>query len=353
MSLFGIKPLTESTTLDTTAYSYVGETAELNQILFEAAKDINQIHNGLYAADIMMESQVLFEGASAEVLLEGVVKDFFDKIIEAFRKLWGKIKAWFQKVYKSIEVFFLPGKDFVKKYGNELHSKDSHGYTYKGHKWNKKAVDKLYQFKNAEKLEVPSFSGVKDLLDASGLKTNSEGKVTSTEVKDAQKAILKDAANGKSIENVSELKELLLETAMGDKDKEEIENFSVYSISEMISFVKDHNKLVTALKKAEKSNQKSIDNVIKGMNNLKKGLSDADKAAYSSTISNCASVQRFVLTVINAGVECAISVAKKQNTEFVGALKGLMRYKGTKEGFSYMNESGKGSSLLESAMSLI
>lgn len=353
MSLFGIKPLTESTTLDTTAYSYVGETAELNEILFEAAKDINHIHNGLYVADIMMESQVLYEGASAEVLLEGVVKDFFDKIIEAFRKLWGKIKAWFQKVYKAIEVFFLPGKDFVKKYGSELHSKDSKGYTYKGHKWNKNAVSGLYEMKHTDKLDVPSYSDIKALISAADVKPNAEGKVTSTEVKEAQKEILKTAAAGRKVENISELKQKVLENAMGDKDKEEIKNFSVYSISEMIAFVKDHSKLVTALKKAEKANQKSIDNVIKGMENLKKRLSDADKAAYSSTISNCASVQRFILTVMNAGVECAITVAKKQNTEFVGALKGLMYYKGTKEGFSYMNESGEGSSLLESAMSLI
>lgn len=350
MSLFGIKPLTESTTLDTTAYSYVGETAELNEILFEAAKDINHIHNGLYVADIMMESQVLYEGASAEVLLEGVVKDFFDKIIEAFRKLWNKLKAWFQKVYKAIEVFFLPGKDFVKKYGSELHTKNSKGYTYKGYKWNKSEVAKLYQQTDATKGEVPTFGSVADLVKAVHAVTNSDGKVTSTEVKKSQEKYIK-AKNSKA-DNVSELKKLILESVMGDS-KEEIENFSVYSITEMISFVKDNGKLINGLKKAEKANKSTVDNMIKGMENLKKKLTDEEKAKHSSTISNCASIARFSVTVINAYVECAITVAKKQNSEFVGALKGLMYYKGTKEGFSYMNESGKGSSLLESAMSLI
>lgn len=346
MSLFGIKPVTESTTT-TGAYSYVGEASELNQILFEAAKDIHQIQGGLYVADIMMESQVIFEGASEEVLLEGVVKDYFDKLIEAFRKLLNKIKAWFKKVYQAVESFFLPGAQFVKKYANELHQKDTKGYTYKGYNWKKPAVDALYAMKKAEKLEVPSFTSISAIFNIADVKPNAEGRVTSTEVTQAQKDILREM-DPKS-ENVSEFKQHILEEVMGGDEKEEIENFSVYSMTEMIAFVKDHSKLVDKLKKAEKINQKSLDNIIKGLETFKKNLSTEEKATHSASINNCASVLRYQLTVTNAMVECAITVAKKQNSEFVGALKGLLRYKPAKEGFGYMDDE-KGSSILESAI---
>lgn len=346
MSLFGIKPVTESTTT-TGAYSYVGEASELNQILFEAAKDIHQIQGGLYVADIMMESQVIFEGASEEVLLEGVVKDYFDKLIEAFRKLLNKIKAWFKKVYQAVESFFLPGAQFVKKYANELHQKDTKGYTYKGYNWKKPAVDALYAMKKAEKLEVPSFTSISAIFNIADVKPNAEGRVTSTEVTQAQKDILRGM--DPKAENVSEFKQHILEEVMGGDEKEEIENFSVYSMSEMIAFVKDHSKLVDKLKKAEKINQKSLDNIIKGLETFKKNLSTEEKATHSASINNCASVLRYQLTVTNAMVECAITVAKKQNSEFVGALKGLLRYKPAKEGFGYMDDE-KGSSILESAI---
>ncbi len=349
MSLFGIKPVTESTVFEG-SHRYMGETVELDEILFEAAKDIHQIQGGLYVADIMMESQVVYEGASEEVLLEGVVKDFFDKLIEAFRKLWNKIKAWFQQVYKSIELLFADGAKLVKKFGKEIHAKDTNGYTYKGYNWKKDAVAALYDLRKVEKEEVPSFSSIEQIIEAADVPTNKEGKVTSEEVQKANKEYLREVA---SADNISELKENILEQTMGGStEKEEIENFSVYSVTEMMNFLKDHKKLVDKLKKAEKNNNRTCDNVIKGFTNLKKELSTEDQAKYSSTISNCATAFRNIIAVNNAMVSCAIIVAKKQNSEFVGALKGLLRYKPAKEGFGYMGGSNN-SSLLESAMGLI
>lgn len=350
MSLFGIKPVTESTVFEG-SHRYMGETVELDEILFEAAKDIHQIQGGLYVADIMMESQVVYEGASEEALLEGVVKDFFDKLVETFRKLWNKIKAWFQQMYKSIQLLFANGEKLVKQFGSELHAKDVKGYTYKGYNWKKSAVTTLYDLKQVEKLEVPTFSSVNDIIKAAEITPNSEGKVTSEEVQKAQKHMihLVDA----SADNISELKENVLETTMGGStEKEEIENFSVYSVTEMMNFLKDHKKLVDKLKKAEKINDRNCENTIKGFNNLKKNLSTEDKAKYSSTISNCATSIRNAIAINNALVSCAITVAKKQNSEFLGALKGLLRYKPAKEGFGYMGGTNQ-SSLLESAMGLI
>lgn len=349
MSLFGIKPVTESTVFEG-SHRYMGETVELDEILFEAAKDIHQIQGGLYVADIMMESQVVYEGASEEVLLEGVVKDFFDKLIETFRKLWNKIKAWFQQVYKSIELLFADGAKLVKKFGKEINAKDTKGYSYKGYSWKKDKVEKLYSLREAEKEEVPTFSSVEEIIEAANVPTNKEGKVTSEEVQKANKEYLREVAKA---DNISELKENILEAVMGGStEKEEIDDFSVYSVTEMMNFLKDHKKLVDKLKKAENTNNRTCTNIIKGFENLKKELSTEDQAKYSSTISNCSAAFRNIIAVNNAMISCAIIVAKKQNSEFVGALKGLLRYKPAKEGFGYMGGSNN-SSLLESAMGLI
>ncbi len=101
---FGINVLTEST-CGASKYKYVGEATEVQQIMFEAAQDLSQIQNGLYIADAMLESAVLFEGDSQETLVENVVKDFFQKIIDAFKKLWNKLKAWFKISSKVLKIY--------------------------------------------------------------------------------------------------------------------------------------------------------------------------------------------------------------------------------------------------------
>ena len=348
MSLFGIKPVTEGATVDSTEYSYVGECAELNEILFESAKDIHQIQSGLYVADIMMESQVVYEGASEEVLIEGVVKDFFDKVIESFKKLWAKITAWFKNMYKNLESFFLPGEKFIKKYEKELNAKETKGFTYQGYKYNKSFVDGLYAFRDAEKSSIPTFNSVADLYKAVRV-GNVSDKFTSQDLEKAKKNTL--AHFSKSAENISELKKEILEAACGD-EKEEISNFAVYSVKEMMTFIKGKSKIVDALKKAQKINDKNLQNMIKGMESLKKSLSSEHKAKYSASISNCASLARYDVAITNAFVECAVTLAKRQFGEFSGALRSLLRYKGTKEGFGYMNEENN-SSIFESAINFL
>ena len=349
-SLFGVRALTENAVhgLNSTAYKYAGETSELQTIMFEAAHDLSQIHNGLYVADAMMESAVLFEGASAEVLVEGVMKDFFDKIIEAFKKLWAKIKAWFQKAFKAIEVFFLPGAKFVQKYGKELEQKEIKGYTYKGYNWNKTLVKQMLEDGvDFETAEFPVFSGITDLVDCVNefYESNLTETSKSEEFTKAKEAFIKKASKGK-VTNVSELKSQLKEDACGGTEKETIEAFSVYSVAAMIAFVKKNKKITTRLKRTEARIDRSMVNFIKGVENMKKALSSEEKTKYSSLINNCSSAVKEFFNLMLVSVEVTIDIAKKQNSEFVGALKGLMYHKETKEGFSAY----EGGSILESAM---
>ena len=343
MSLFGINVLTESTCV-ASKYKYVGEATEAQQIMFEAAQDLSQIQNGLYVADVMMESAVLFEGASQETLVEGVVKDFFQKIIDTFKKLWDKLKAWFKKMYQTLEVFFLPGKKFVEKYGKELERKTTTGYTYKGYRWNKSEVKRVLEDGTVKSVDVQVFSSIQDLVNAVELKETA----TAEDFTKAKEKVVKELSDNKA-DNISELKTHLLESAQNGIEKEEIENFEVYSVSEMIASVKDNKKLINQLKKSETRIEKNLSNFIKGIENLRRDLSTEDKTKYSSFINNCASYFRHTSAITSAMVEVSISVAKAQNSEFVGALKGLMHYKPAKE--SYVAE-GQGASILESAMRL-
>lgn len=343
-SLFGINVLTEST-CGASKYKYVGEATEVQQIMFEAAQDLSQIQNGLYIADAMMESAVLFEGASQETLVENVVKDFFQKIIDAFKKLWNKLKAWFKKVYQTLEVFFLPGKKFVEKYGKELERKTTTGYTYKGYRWDKSEVKNLIEGSIVDSVkDVPVISSIQELSNQCGLAETA----TSEDFSKAKELLVKALSNNKA-DNISELKTVAMEGAQNGTEKEEIEDFEVYSVSEMIASVKDNKKLINKLKKSETKIDKTLSNFIKGIENLRKELSTEDKTKYSSFINNCASYVRHQSSIVSALVEVAISIAKAQNSEFVGALKGLMHYKPAKESFV---AGGQGASILESAMRL-
>lgn len=345
MSLFGINVLTEST-CGASKYKYAGEATEVQQIMFEAAQDLSQIQNGLYIADAMMESAVLFEGASQETLVEGVVKDFFQKIIDAFKKLWDKLKAWFKKMYQTLEVFFLPGKKFVEKYGKELERKTTTGYTYNGYRWNKAKVKEVIEVTSELEIQdVPVFASIAELEKAI---EHSAKDLTSEQLAKLKANTIKDLTNNKG-DNISEFKAFLTEGAQNGTEKEEIENFEVYSVTEMIAAVKDNKKLITALKKSETRIEKNLSNFIKGIENLRRDLSTEDKTKYSSFINNSASFMRFCASIMTSFNEVAISIAKAQNTEFVGALKGLMHYKPAKESFV---AGGQGASILESAMRL-
>lgn len=351
-SLFGVRALTENAVygLNSSAYKYAGETSELQTIMFEATHDLSQIHNGLYVADAMMESAILFEGASAEVLVEGVMKDFFDKIIETFKKLWAKIKAWFQKAFKAIEVFFLPGAKFVEKYGKELEGKEIKGYTYKGYRWNKTEAKQLIEEgMDFETEEIPVFSGIKGLLATvnEDLKSNLTEASKSEDFTKAKEDYIKKLSNGKA-NNISELKSEIKESVFGGTEKETIDEFEVYSVADMIAHVKDYKKIITRLKRTETRTNRSLSNIIKGVENLRKELSSEERTKYASLINNCSSAFKEECNIWLAFVEVAIEVAKKQNTEFVGALKGLMRHKAAKEGYSVYNSG----SILESAMRL-
>lgn len=347
MAIFGIVKESTMTNEFEGQFNFTGSETELGTISMEAASDIYKIQAGMFVSDIMMESAIM-EGASEEVLLEGFAKDIFDKLIETFKKLWAKIKEWFNKAIRAIQILFMSGEKFVKKFENEITSKDTTGYSYKGYKWNKGPVAKLYELKDYEKAEVAATTSIEAAItDLLGTEFKEE-KVTGEHVTKFKEEFFKKLAN---VDNLSEMKSEAIEKATGG-EKEEIENFEVYSISEMISHIKDSKKTIAKLNKAQVNIKKDCDNAIKSLENFRKSLSTEEKAKHSTTVTNLASIYRFLVSVSLAGVETATTVNKMQQREFEGALKGLLRYKGTKEGFNY--DSSKGStSILEAAMKMI
>ena len=102
-------------------------------VVDEVAYDIIEMYESKSREEIVSEILVRYadkeditkeEIEEAEEELEKVteasIKDIFARIKDALLKLWAKVKAFFVSVRKFFDALILNGKDFAKKYKNEI-----------------------------------------------------------------------------------------------------------------------------------------------------------------------------------------------------------------------------------------
>ena len=103
--------------MESAGVTYLGENRSYDiqdeqSFIQESTMDmVNSVYESIelfYASDIIGAVSVLTEGADAEVLLEGVVKDTFKKIKD-------KIVEWFHKLKAAVGKFIQKIKDFFKR----------------------------------------------------------------------------------------------------------------------------------------------------------------------------------------------------------------------------------------------
>jgi len=201
-----------------------------DQILYEFAEDMYKINAALYVSDVIIEQSVMEGAENPEALLENVVGDFFKKIVEAFKKLWAKIKAWFKEVIKTLEVQFMSGEKFIKKYKKELEDKKATGFNYKGYKYDVAKMEK----------------SIDDVAKkASGYTNTDLGNLDKITKEDLEKRLgdVAQLSGSEFVEKVfgkaiTDIKADITRDLRGNIDKElELKDFEGNSKSEMISFV--------------------------------------------------------------------------------------------------------------------
>ena len=329
--------VTEAAVIDTTGYEFENasmESAWLDSACESLVTDIFTVDKAYHVADIMGEVQVLKEGADGHVILEGMISTGINKLKEAFKKFWAKIKAWFAQVKKYFQSLFLQGKNFVKEFGTILEKKETKGFTYHGYKYTLSAGDsKVEAIMGKVNAEVTKCAaGIEKSGDVRDLeKLNDELKkvtgIDDMKTEDYSDKFVKGLGiSGAS--NTSELSEDLAKVYRDGADAaDEIEDFKAASVGTMLDLVGSIDKKVKDFDKAEKAFEKDVNALIKALDKIEKKDNDvAFKAAQK--FSNIAS------KLLNIGkIPHSVKVAayKEAANSYRSVLGSFYRWKPAKE----------------------
>lgn len=366
MSIFGTRSRADYSVAVENYKGFVDPSlAGIQSINAETALEAYQLNASLYISDVIMEEAVIEGAAEPEVLLEGVVKDSLTKLKEMFQRFWAKVRAWFEKAKKTLQMIFTSGEAFIKKFEEDINMKNVRGFTYEGFKYTlengrkavKEKVDAVEAFLN----ETVGFNLEEEAQRTTyGQKTSIEGREHSAEyntTEEKEKLVKQLGAE--------ELSEVLAEVSKafrnGKEEKEEFEDFSGNSKQELIAIVKNMKKHISEVEKQQRQTDNDFKKVLSAIQNAQsiinhqkaEGEDAAQKKAKMLTFANHKfQLAHYALTVINSLYGVEIDAYKEAAREAEATLKAYLRFKPAKEGFEIVDDEQTGS-ILESAMKFI
>lgn len=321
-----------------------------DQILMEFADDMYKIQAGLYVADILIEEKICTEGYSEEIeaLAEGTVKETVSRVVENFKKLWAKIKAWFKSVIENFKIRITSQKNFLSKYEKAIKDKISDAKSMKGFSYND------YEY-YPEKLEAACVKardviykeisgGIANLSVEQLLNPNTDGGSVKPIMMKSED-YTKDVCNKikSSCNNNSDVKKFIVDEARSGKQN--IIEFMDIDVNKMIAFCKGDD--VKRVEKIAAEMDKQLGSIV---NTFKKAESKADKENVGAitTFSAVASNAQKLVTLSQNITSVQTSMLNTICKNYISVLKRVLTYKGKKEAAKENT-----TSLLESAMSLI
>lgn len=362
MSIFGTTNRSSATATPVVeAYEgYVGEgLAGMQTILAESAQDAYNLLAGMYISDVIMEESVLEGAATPEVLMEGFMKDSFAKVRAMFEKLWSKVKAWFAKAKKHLQLVFTSGENFIKKYKTEIENKATGGFTYEGFAYDIAGGDGVADAK------------AKVLADTVADAVAFDIDHVSTE--DQVNSIQGNAAKHKSSYNLSEEKEKVL-TKLGNKElssvlkgiikayrgnkeeKAEFKDFSGNSKAELVKIVEDSKGNIKKVESAQKVLDEQFARVLASIKKAESKIGSAEAKGEEASSKRAKAVAyaqhkyqlaQFAITTMSSISAAKVEAYKESAKHAESTLKSFLRYKPTKESFT--PEGDLSNSILESA----
>lgn len=323
--------------------------------LEEAMQDMQGVIEAIHThdmADLQCKKEVLaLEGSYASeyeirqvrehyaVVMEGAVKDMYEKMINMLKKLWAKIKGHFANIVRFFDGLIKSGKDFVKKYEKQLYELDLAGFEYNMFNWDDARL--------SASTDVSNYPGkvtavLAPYVGGTGSAEDVEAKAKG--LSDKKEEILNKVRGsfvGKgSVEAADFNEELFGFFRNGATSKEDREERRV-EISKIINTLKE-DKMIAALKKAESNVNKVFSEQIK---ELTKQRDNANKKvaeiggdteggklvkAYASFNSRKISIftesQSIALTFVRAWKDAIVA----RNKEYKAVAVAAFRYKADK-----------------------
>ena len=338
----------------------------VDSALESLVNDIYSVDKAYHTADIIAEVKVIREGADPSVLLEGIVNSGIEKIKNAFKTFWAKLKAWFGEVKRQFKLIFTKGKEFIKEFRTELDKKPVKGFTYTGKEYDLDAGDKegekifdavedkvaaLTNWKVAEKMTAGDVS--KDdyiaFLKGAGIDMGGQGDMSSSDIQDK---FIKDGKFAKGSANISELNENLVKMYHKGNDADEtavIDDFANVSKDDMMAHVESYEKAVKEIEKSEKKFDALMNKIIKAYDSISKKDLGGDDAAYKQAQFASRAITA-LLAVGKVPSSVKQSMYKEAAHQYERVLKSFLRWKPAKESVEVEPQTD---SLLEQAMGMI
>lgn len=385
--------------------SAIAESTWVDSACESLMVDICKVDKAFHTADIIGQVQVLQENANPEVLLEGMVKDGAEKIKNAFRKFWAKLKEWFNKVKQYFKSVFLTVKKFVKEFGKEIRDKKPDGFKYTAYKYtldadsgNKvfekvaaeigKLVHSVEKVGEVKEYQVKEIVADRDNFDAYGAKYDGKfaamghqfaakvenrggyknfnpDNVMSNLAKDAgldpeifklstseyQDNFIKNM--GMKSTDITELNVYLAASYRdGDEQESEWEDFESNSKEEMVSLIENGEKVISQIERDEKAFEKTVNDIIKAYDKVK-----ATDAAGENAYKIAQKISGYLSALLTVGkVPSTVKVAayKEAMSSYERILKSFLYSKVVKEGTDYSDGMADApESLLEAAYKLL
>lgn len=360
MAIFGSTKVTESVL--TPDESMNVSQACMTDMLESFSKEIYQLTAATYISDIRMEEAVS-EGANVEGVMESVVGDFFQRIIDAFKKLGNKIKGWFKAFRRWLDLIFKHGKAFVTRFRKDIEDKNASGYEYESYKYNQSKGDALAKEKSdalsgkikglCEEMSVPEAKESGKWEEKMGAHAKYEDDYKTSK---GTENILKETLK---YEDRSKMVEAIKKAYRGDAEsKTTLKDFEGNSKGEMMKFIEGSKNQIKEVSDAETTFTRDIEEVISALEKSKDKFKDdeAKRGGVGRLITHTTSMLRECVTLTAAINEIRKGMYGEMASAFESTLKGFLRYKPAKtvtDSFVADEETSSMDSLLESSMKLV
>lgn len=262
--------VTESSTVSFDVPVFEGYDAETGDLraISEAAQDMVGVYEAMHSyamAELGVEQGTVTMEAAGE---KG--KNIFQRILDALKKLWGKIRNFFDNIIVNINAKVKNGKDFVKKYKGRIKSIGFKPDVYPYTGLNQNPVKTIF-------------------TDCADFIAKQRDKATNPTDFTANKTTIIETLRGELVGesriDAEEFKKKAVEYFRGGKDTKE----TTMNVDVVIRVLEDETALKEA-KEAKTNMDNSFSDTIKGISNTQKSyeaeLARLDKEIASGNYSN-------------------------------------------------------------------
>lgn len=303
----------------------------LDDACVELTAGILAVNEAYYTADIIGSCRVVTEGASAEAVMENIIQSGIAKLVDLWRKLLAKVRAFFEKAIQFAKSMVLTGKKFVDEFGPKIKSRadgtPNFAMKYNGYAYDLTGGNTLVS-KYLDTINKDMDAAVKG-LEAAGTKTTDEimSKIGVKKEKDRVSAsdhldVVIRACDPQAA-SVSDLKDNVKEKYRGGETDPGEHTLKASEIDAMLKHVANAKTNVEELNKRKKHMETLCSNVITKLQNLQKDSKKEtdDKYETASTISSWLSV---LLTAYRTLITAQISMTKEVAAGYTRVLRKVL-----------------------------